>query len=55
MRLLPPKSRVLRDLNDPISRGMEPKSLLVTRAKVVKFFKFLIDKGIEPLRLLNPK
>ena len=55
MRLLVDKWRSLRDLNNPISWGIEPDSLFVLRYKKVKFLKFPMDGGIGPVRLLNAK
>ena len=52
MRLLVDNWISLRDLNNPISWGMEPDSLFVWRYKEVKF---LMDGGIGLVRLLVPK
>ena len=52
VRLLVDKSRSLRDLNNPISWGIEPERSFSKRYKMVKFLKFPMEGGIGPMRLL---
>ena len=47
-----PKKRFLRDVSFLSSSGMEPESLFQERSRMIKFLKFPIDTGIEPVRLL---